>query len=814
MNIGLSIYGNLTGFSRFYANEEAKSILGETKFNFDVHNQITFLQNGEKLYAIFFSEKVVAISLITNILDSFRRPGNLVVTALVPRQYIVNRRNDKAKDSVYRLLNEVNDRFYEKNYVNGMILQNPVLLMTDYYTDILSNYFLESEPSQKRVNDRIDVNSLSKTSGYIAAPESSIPKYLSSIYRKSYQGYHHIFIASNAPANIDEPAEEDIKYSVSIKDRSMKVSGLVRLKDRIPSVRPEEGELPLDKADYTYEQVLNGVAGTAITAYIEKETIVLSFNLPKEQKTISFKFFDGGEEVPFQVIQPIIVDSDGKRSQLSSPSRRFIGKEIYGNKTIISGNNEYIIVNPTQDFSRTDSDTLSIFVHKGWTWTFSPVVIGGGKFYPVNVVLRNKNTQEYEDLSNVKRGETRRLTGKPEEWEMTVTSEFYDAFNGPAVGECRLSPKQKPATLKPKINTETKSQPKQDSKTSTSAGQNISAKEAQKLEDEKIKRHLTYAAYALGVLIVLGVGYFAVPMIIDAFRGDEIPDKIVVTKGSDNDRTNDKTITFNILDKTGDPVSDSNLHNLDMVIEYEGNVSVEDDENDKFTKHFKYESDDSNSYKMTAKVILKGDNIELGNYEFDIQYINENQQLKLNVLNSELTAYFGNPSINNEELKRLKNVCDKITNVSFQEAFKNKFNLNKKISDTGNDDSSEKNKPTNTVNKQFDSLYIVLKKERGENSLWIEDKKLIPDSNNPKEMARFNALLEVLKTVKQKGEVPEVTSGDLSGEQRDIVNKLREISKQKEQEGNKKSGDFKHDLKDCKSFYEFKLLIKQNKNNE
>lgn len=237
MNIGLAISGNLTGFSRFYANDEAKKLLNTAKFNFDVHNLVSFLNNGEKLYAIFFSKDVVAVSLITNILDSFRRPGNLVVTILIPRGFkIVDGLSLTRANALYHLLNEINDKFYERNFLNGMVNQNPAVLMQDYYTEILSKFKLEPDNSQRNINGLIDITAPNKRTGYVSAFENSIPSYLSSLFRKSYEGYHHIFLASNAPQNIDEPAEEIVTYRVKIENKDKIVPGEIKITDKIPFI--------------------------------------------------------------------------------------------------------------------------------------------------------------------------------------------------------------------------------------------------------------------------------------------------------------------------------------------------------------------------------------------------------------------------------------------------------------------------------------------------------------------------------------------------------------------------------------------------
>ena len=132
-NLELIISGNLTGFSRFFVTSGANSFLKDAKIDFDYCNFVSFMEASDNVYAISFAPEVITLSLITRILDAFHRPGILVVTLIIPRnnrvESIVNPQNEKA---VYQLLNAINDKFYEKNLHNGMLNQNPIVLMQDY----------------------------------------------------------------------------------------------------------------------------------------------------------------------------------------------------------------------------------------------------------------------------------------------------------------------------------------------------------------------------------------------------------------------------------------------------------------------------------------------------------------------------------------------------------------------------------------------------------------------------------------------------------------------------------------------------------
>lgn len=210
----LIISGNLTGFSRFFVTSEANDLLKDAKIDFDYRNFVSFMEEGDKTYAVSFAPQVIALSLVSRTLDSFRRPGILVVSLLLPRntkvESVNNPQNEKA---VYQLLNAINDKFNEKNLHNGMLNQNPIVLMQDYYTEILANYRL-TQDCQRGVNLTIDNSAFNKNVGYVNSSEKDIVTYLNTPCRRAYEGYHSIFISPKAPQNIDEPVEELKLYNV------------------------------------------------------------------------------------------------------------------------------------------------------------------------------------------------------------------------------------------------------------------------------------------------------------------------------------------------------------------------------------------------------------------------------------------------------------------------------------------------------------------------------------------------------------------------------------------------------------------------
>lgn len=651
MDISIIISGNLTGFSRFYASPNANDIYNEAKFDFDYRNFLTFINAGEKAYAISFSPKVIAVSLVTRILDSFRRPGILVVTALIPRYQLVSGTlNAQDKSAIYRLLNEINDKFYEKNFMNGMVNQNPAVLMQDYYTDILRNYALVSDRMQKAVNSTIEVNSPNKRIGYVSTSEKDMPKYLSSLMRKSYNGYHHVFFADKAPTNIDEPAEEIVTYRARIENGNRHVPQEVRLTDKIPTVVPEQGERPLSNTNFTYGQVLNGEAGSDIIATIENDTIVLSFRFPKKEKTIYFKFFDGTNELPIPLIRPILVESDGSSMPISTDSFTFYGKEIYGRKTIKSGNTEYAVDSSSSniDLQRYNNGaTINVYVSKGWTWTFDPKINNRPTtIKPVSITLVNKYTGEKKYIVRVTGYASERLSGTPQEWEMQVESDYYKSATFPAIGPYRLEPKPQPTpashggfnggngTNVQRGGTSTRTSGNSGQQFRLSGGQNDTAKEQARIEAEKKKRYIQIGIYAVVVVLCFIGGWWGYTIWKGGKGGGEIqPDETWESKN----------VIFSIEDgSTNQPkIEEDNLSLLDFTIA-SNSAKIEDGEN-QYSKLITYNPENANDTIIVRVTFNKIDEDQPLIFAFNRYTIDELKEginsLVLSVKNSELTSY-------------------------------------------------------------------------------------------------------------------------------------------------------------------------------
>ena len=441
-NISLVISGNLTGFSRFYASPTANDILNEAKFDFDYRNFLTFLNSGEKAYAISFAPSVLAVSLITRILDSFRRPGVLVVTLLLPRRSKVESAiNPQNKNALYQLLNEINSKFYEKNFVNGMVNQNAAVLMQDYYTEILGNYNLVPDGMQRNINGTIEVTSPNKRLGYVQTSEDNVPSYLASLCRRSYEGCHHVFFAQNPVQNLiaEEPVEV-VYYRVQITNNRQTLPS-VTLNDRIPNVRPEEGEIDIDK-NFTYQQVLNGEAGRNIVADLRGETIEITYRFGLEEKSIRFVFSEGGKEIPFTSIMPVL-EFNGTFINIPSETYTFQGKEIYGPKRIKSRGTEYRIKRESENLDlRRLQDTCIIQVEHCFSLR---IFFNQPEDKPKRIIFKSNHGQfPFTDVTNHLEAE---LPGYQEEYSYTIESPYYERETGylPSGSQIQL-PQLKPVS--------------------------------------------------------------------------------------------------------------------------------------------------------------------------------------------------------------------------------------------------------------------------------------------------------------------------------------------------------------------------------
>lgn len=341
-NLELIISGNLTGFSRFFVTSGVNDILKDAKIDFDYRNFVSFMGDGDKTYVLSFAPQVIVLSLVSRTLDSFRRPGILVVSLLLPRNTkVVSENNPQNEKAAYQLLNTINDKFYEKNYQDGMLNQNPIVLMQDYYSEILANYRLEKD-RQSGVNLTIDNSVINKNAGYVKSSEIDVAAYLDTPCRRSYEGYHSIFISPKAPQNIEEPVEELKLYSVYVENTNKRLYN-VTIDSKIEKVSPESGELdiPNQVKNLTYRQVLEGQGNESIEAFENGDTIHLIYHFKEEKKQVTFKFKDENGEIKFEDVTLKVQNADGTSFTIRSNPYIFSGKEIYDKKTLVSGDNKY-----------------------------------------------------------------------------------------------------------------------------------------------------------------------------------------------------------------------------------------------------------------------------------------------------------------------------------------------------------------------------------------------------------------------------------------------------------------------------------------
>lgn len=427
MNISLLISGNLTGFGRFFTSPAAKELLGTDKIDLDNHNHISFLGDNEKAYSITFAQRYIAISLYTRILDSFRRPGELVVTLLIPRNQIIVPNSGPSIGAVYSLLNKVCDKFFEKNFQDGMINQNPVVLGQDYYSEILDNYRLKPM-NMRAVN--LNPSSVKKV-GYVKAQETDIPKYMDTPCRESYNDHNLIIIAQSAPVGIDEEPEEVILYSIHIKNNGATLPGRVKLTSPIYKYQAQAGEKPF-LIQGSYKDAVEHLLEPRITARMMPNDVVeISYNFEKEEKTVNFIFLDKNTGVPisFDVVQPSVV-IDGIKVPISSKTFTFRGAEIHASKKLVSDNSNYTISKRSEfiDLSRIgNNQDLTVYVEQGFVFPMN-----FNKPYDVrkNVVFINKLNGQTESVEVTDR-KTIHLSGSVVDWEFYITSDTYCAPQQP-----------------------------------------------------------------------------------------------------------------------------------------------------------------------------------------------------------------------------------------------------------------------------------------------------------------------------------------------------------------------------------------------
>lgn len=438
MNLYLIISGNLTGFSHFYASAGAKDFYSQSKIDFDFRNHLTFLSEGQKAYAVSFTDKMIAVSLVTRVLDSFRRKGILDITLLLPRKYKVSDKGGlQGGAALYQLLNEVNDMFYQRNFLNGMMNQNGAVLMQDYYSPILERYQLVPDPKQRDVNARINVALAKNNVGYIAAAESDIPLYLETLCRESYEGYHHVFLASDAPQNINESPVEEVFYPVRYTSNmeagvEYSLPKKVRMSDKIDLLPNLRGYVAFNQ-DYTYEQIFQG-ACKQITAQLRNEVIYLTYQFEVEQRIVTFEFQFGTSKIDMREIFPVKLWIGNQENYLQNNSLVFSGKEIYQPIRLVCENEKYEFVPGTAniDLSRYPDEKFYVQVQSKTVekpeQTILRLTLPLDGVFTIRII--NKPTGRVESFNQVKGNWQKMVLGDISDWRYEIVSDKYEVLSG------------------------------------------------------------------------------------------------------------------------------------------------------------------------------------------------------------------------------------------------------------------------------------------------------------------------------------------------------------------------------------------------
>lgn len=441
MNLYLIISGNLTGFSHFYASAGAKDFYSQSKIDFDFRNHLTFLSEGQKAYAVSFTDKMIAVSLVTRVLDSFRRKGILDITLLLPRKYKVSDKGGlQGGAALYQLLNEVNDMFYQRNFLNGMMNQNGAVLMQDYYSPILERYQLVPDPKQRDVNARINVALAKNNVGYIAAAESDIPLYLETLCRESYEGYHHVFLASDAPQNINESPVEEVFYPVRYTSNmeagvEYSLPKKVRMSDKIDLLPNLRGYVAFNQ-DYTYEQIFQGACKQIAAELCNNEVIYLTYQFEEEHRKVTFEFQFGTSKIDMREIFPVKLWIGNQENYLQNNSLVFSGKEIYQPIRLVCENGKYEFVPGTAniDLSRYPEKELTVYVQVQSKTVEKPeqtilrLTLPPDGVFTIRII--NKPTGRVESFNQVKGNWQKMVSGALSDWRYELSSDQYKTVSG------------------------------------------------------------------------------------------------------------------------------------------------------------------------------------------------------------------------------------------------------------------------------------------------------------------------------------------------------------------------------------------------
>ena len=605
-NIDLIISGNLTGFSRFYTSATANEIYEEAKFDFDYRNYLKFLIAEDKAYAISFSARVISVSLVVRSLDSFRRPGVIVFSVLMHRkQKVISKLVPQSQTSMYDLLNEIYNKFMERNFVNGMLNQNAAVLKQDYYSDILNNYELVSNPTQRNINSTLDFLTPNKLIGYVVPEDGNIASYLETPCRHKYSRYHHVFLSDKAPANIEESAIETVLYNIFVTNNGQRLSGQ-KLSNKIPHISPNDFEDDIEQ-DFTFQQVLDGQARRISMTPIG-EDYNITYRFVSKSKKITFVLKDGDEEVPYNLVELVYKTNSGDTLPIRTNPFIFEGDELGQDLKLEITNGNYCI-KPGYDILslRRLSDESSI-----------PVLLEKTKRLKLPV-QKDKIPQTIRLTSNIHSSKIYNnvtdtfcidLPGKEEDWNITIEIEnflpvkcsLHDYING------------KPIQLVPK-NTHSINQIKEGKNIAYPVINTYSAKQVtanvSKGKKNNLKKYLPLGIAASVVVVaavvlyaIFGDGWF------NGNSGKKTADDI---SGAKEDSTF-ISAKLTLLDADGDIIEKRNISNglyskflesLNVQLSKSSNIKIEEHKDSLFWNIIGTINEDS--IDVVVKVYIKND---------------------------------------------------------------------------------------------------------------------------------------------------------------------------------------------------------------
>ena len=546
-SVNLIISGNLTGFSRFFTSADANVIYDEAKFDFDYRNFVTFLDTDDRAYAISFEKNVIAVSLVVRSLDSFRRPGILVFSILMHRkQKVLYKLMPQSKTVLFDMLDEIYEAFMSHNFVNGMLNQNGVVLKQDYYTEILNNYELVSDNEQKDINATLNMATRNKRAGYVVPENGDMAPYLETPCRKSYSGYHHVFISEKAPANINEGIEETERYDVVVTN-TKEMLREVSLKDKIPTLPPTNAYEEMFNQDYTFEDILSGKE-PKISICPHGDGYAITYHFPKKTKTVQFVLKDGLDEIPWGKSLTLGYTIDGKIvNPIIASTYTFKGEELGCAIKLSIRTGNYCIRKGFETLNLSNSnDKFTVQVEKTQEYStiFEDSLIK-------SFIFRSANRDEVI-VENVREKLEVKLAGKLDEWECTIKTNGYEDY------KCSLSDLRNKTVLNfiPKQSSKNILQQKQQKqqKKEEKGGASLAAQQLN-LADDKINKLLRKYA-PVGIAAAVFVALVLVLVFVPGLWTSEGNEESVSLKTTDSVEVQAKIV---LVDVDGDLIERKNI---------------------------------------------------------------------------------------------------------------------------------------------------------------------------------------------------------------------------------------------------------------